>query len=274
MPTSYRRMQIFYMILWKKTDEPYHTGGGGGMRARRWWQWVVALCKTGGFTEDAMRWLLVCWLLPSISLASTCYGTVAQGRLEQGVQLPRQGANFEAYSSLGVQMGRTYVHSAVSEMVLDAYRGLERAIPEKRFVYGETGLAEGGPMAPHKTHQSGLSVDFMVPVLNTAGTSVPLPATLRNKFGYGIEFDQQGRAGDLRIDYEAMAEHLYQLDQAARRRQLGITRVIFDPALTTALLRTRRGDYLRRQVHFMQQRPWIRHDEHYHVDFAVPCKHR
>lgn len=221
-----------------------------------------------------MRWLLMCLLAPAVSMASTCYGTVAQGRLEQGVQLPQQGANFVAYSSLGVQMGRTYVHAAVSAMVADAYRALEQAAPGTRFVYGETGLPAGGPMRPHKTHQSGLSVDFMVPVLNAADKSVPLPGTLANKFGYDIEFDKQGRAGELRIDYEAMAEHLYQLDQAARRRKLGITRVIFDPVLTASLLGTKRGDYLRQHVHFMKQRPWIRHDEHYHVDFAVPCKHR
>jgi penicillin-insensitive murein endopeptidase len=69
-----------------------------------------------------------------------------------------------------------------------------------------------------------------------------------------------------------LAEHLYQLDQAARQRGLGITRVIFDPALTPPLLATRRGAYLRQHVRFMKQRPWIRHDEHYHVDFATPCK--
>lgn len=49
-----------------------------------------------------MRRWLVCFLiaLPSIGLGSTCYGTVAQGRLEQGVQLPKDGANFAAYSTL------------------------------------------------------------------------------------------------------------------------------------------------------------------------------
>lgn len=29
MSTSYRRMQIFYMILWEKTDEPYQISGSG-----------------------------------------------------------------------------------------------------------------------------------------------------------------------------------------------------------------------------------------------------
>lgn len=222
-----------------------------------------------------MRYLLVGLVFvfaPLAAMGSTCYGTVAHGRLEQGVQLPQKGANFAAYSSLGTALGRTYVHSAVSEVVLDAYRALEQAAPQKRFVYGETGLAKGGSMKPHKTHQAGLSVDFMVPVLNAAGASVPPPTSVTNKFGYGIEFDGAGRYAQLRIDYEAMAEHLYQLSQAAERHKVGVTRVIFDPVLTKKLLGTSRGAYIRQHLPFMKQRPWIRHDEHYHIDFAVACR--
>jgi penicillin-insensitive murein endopeptidase len=164
-----------------------------------------------------MHRLLICIALatsPGIGIASTCYGTVAHGRLEEGMQLPKDGANFVAYSSLGVQLGRTYVHSAVREIVVDAYRALELSMPKTTFVYGETGFAKGGQIRPHKTHQAGLSVDFMVPVLNAAGASVPLPGNAANKFGYGIEFDNAGKFKDLRIDYEAMAEHLYQLSRA------------------------------------------------------------
>lgn len=157
-----------------------------------------------------MRLLLIFLAIaPSISVASTCYGTVARGRLEQGAQLPQQGTNFAAYSTEGVQLGRTYVHSVVQAVILDAYRALLRSAPGKNFVYGETGLAAGGPMPPHKTHQAGLSVDFMVPLLDAAGAPAQLPATAANRFGYGIEFDTSGRFAGLRIDYDAMAEHLY-----------------------------------------------------------------
>ena len=68
-----------------------------------------------------------------------------------------------------------------------------------------------GRIRLHRTHQSGLSVDFMVPVLDKLGRSVPLPTTALNKFGYDIEFDKDGKFGDLTIDFEAIAEHLRQL---------------------------------------------------------------
>jgi penicillin-insensitive murein endopeptidase len=98
--------------------------------------------------------------------ASTCYGAVGNGRLAGGVQLPLQGQNFAAYSRAGVELGRTYVHSMVRQVVVDAYASLEKTTPEKTYVYGETGLVHGGPIRPHHTHQAGLSVDFMVPVLD------------------------------------------------------------------------------------------------------------
>jgi penicillin-insensitive murein endopeptidase len=48
--------------------------------------------------------------------------------------------------------------------------------------------------------------------------------------------------------------------------------VIFDPRLTVLLLKTRHGPELAASLPFMKQRPWIRHDEHYQVDFAIACK--
>lgn len=204
--------------------------------------------------------------------ASVCYGAVAAGRLDGGVQLPAQGTNYVPYSSLGISLGRTYLHQTVRDIVVDAYAAVNASAPEKRFMYGETGLASGGQFKPHRTHQAGVSIDFMVPVIDGAGKSVLLPTNAANKFGYGLEFDASGTLGDLRIDFEAMAEHLYQLAEASKRQHVPIQRVIFQKELVTLLLRTKRGSYLRDHVTFMKATPWIKHDEHYHVDFTLPCR--
>jgi penicillin-insensitive murein endopeptidase len=98
---------------------------------------------------------------------SICYGTRSNGRLESGEQLVKSGPNFEAYSSLGVAAGRTYVHSKVARVVSDAYSALARSKPKVKFVYGESGWKNGGRIKPHRTHQNGLAVDFMVPVRDT-----------------------------------------------------------------------------------------------------------
>jgi penicillin-insensitive murein DD-endopeptidase len=203
---------------------------------------------------------------------SVCYGTPEKGRLEHGVQLPPEGKNFQAYSWLGYQIGRTYVHSQVRDVVISSYEALEGTAPEKIYVYGETGWSSGGRFRPHKTHQNGLSVDFMVPITDKAGQSVPLPCSVVNKFGYEIEFDSSGKYEEYKIDFEAMAEHLYQIHKAATAQGVEIRRVIFDPALQPSLFKTKRGAYLQQHMTFSKKPSWVRHDEHYHVDFSIPCK--
>jgi penicillin-insensitive murein endopeptidase len=160
----------------------------------------------------------------------------------------------------------------VHAVVVDAYAALEKSMPGTIFVYGETGLKDGGRFDPHKTHQNGLSVDFMVPVLDREQQSVPLPTSAWNKWGYDLEFDASGSLDALRIDYEAIAEHVYQLHIAAGRHGIGIWRVIFDPQLQPYLHTTRRWPYLSENVAFSEKRSWVRHDEHYHVDFDVDCE--
>lgn len=101
---------------------------------------------------------------------------------------------------------------------------------------------------------------------------MPLPTSLSSRFGYDIEFDAQGRWDQYRIDFPALAEHLYQLDAAARARGEGLAKVIVDPRYVDRLFATPRGPYLKTRLAFMKGKPWVRHDEHYHVDFTVPCK--
>ena len=203
---------------------------------------------------------------------STCYGTSSNGKIDGAVRLPSSGANFSAYSDVGVTLGRTYVHTQVLEIIVATYRELEQTLPETKFVYGETGWKNGGAFKPHRTHQNGSSVDFFVPVRNGIGDSVKLPTNIANKFGYGVEFNSHAKFRDYAIDFEAIAEHLYVLDIAAKKHKAPIKLVIFDPAFLPKLFATKRGEYLKSNVKFMQTKAWVRHDEHYHVDFSIGCK--
>jgi penicillin-insensitive murein endopeptidase len=58
---------------------------------------------------------------------------------------------------------------------------------------------------------------------------------------------------------------------AAKAKGSGLALVIFDRQYLPRLFATRRGIYLKKHVVFMKGKPWVRHDEHYHVDFAVAC---
>jgi len=204
---------------------------------------------------------------------SICYGTTEKGRIENAWQLPSSGKNFNVYSSLGAMTGRNYVHSKVYTIVLDAYKDLLLKEPNKVFFYGETGWQNGGRFRPHKTHQNGLSVDFFVPVIDDSkGTSVPLSTGPLNKFGYNIEFTAKGTYEEYSIDFESMAAHLFALKDAADKNGVTISRVIFDNDLQKLLFNTSKGKALQALLPFSTKKPWVRHDEHYHVDFSVPCK--
>jgi penicillin-insensitive murein endopeptidase len=204
--------------------------------------------------------------------SSRSIGTPAQGRLVHGKRLPTSGPNFAAYSRLGAAVGRNGVHSTIRAAIIEAYHTLERSAPHSLFVYGETGWPSGGRFRPHRTHQNGLSADFMVPVRGADGDPVWFPTRPWTRFGYDIEFDSTGFAGHLRIDFDAIAFHLAALDQAARRRGSAIERVIFAPELERALKDDAKRRNLVGGLPFMRARPWVRHDEHYHVDFTNPSR--
>ena len=153
------------------------------------------------------------------SEASTCFGSPKKGRIEGAVALPTGGPNFKAYSLVGVTLRRNYVHEKVRDVVVAAYALLEKRLPDQTLVYGETGWPKGGDFAPHKTHQNGLSVDFMVPLRNPKGEAVEFPSSVTNKWGYGLEFDSKGRLGELTIDFNAIALHLQALDEAAQKKR-------------------------------------------------------
>lgn len=204
--------------------------------------------------------------------ASTCYGTTNHGRLENGVKLPDAGSNFVSYGNVPGLLGRTYVHSQVRDVIIDAYRQLETTAPGKVFKYAETGYKQGGLFKPHKTHRNGLSVDFMVPVIDKNGTSVHLPTHALNKYGYNINFDRSGRYDKYQIDYEALGAHLVALHKSARQHGIEIWRVLFDPQLQPFLYKTSYADYIKMNITIPAKRSWVRHDEHYHVDFQLECK--
>jgi penicillin-insensitive murein DD-endopeptidase len=204
------------------------------------------------------------------SAPSRSIGTPADGRLEHGKRLPTAGANFVAYSRVGALLGRNSVHATVRDVVLEAYHEVAETRPDVRFVYGETGWPSGGRFRPHRTHRNGLSVDFMVPVRTTSGRSVPLPTWPWTRFGYDLEFGADGRHAKLRIDFDAIAAHLAALQKAAERHGLSIQVVIFAPELEALLRADSKRRALVGDLPFMRGQPWIRHDEHYHVDFSNP----
>ena len=229
---------------------------------------LLAICALSVFTTAG----LAGYSTSEHGQPSVCYGDAVSGRLERGTRLSYSGENYRAYSMLGFALGRTYVHSSVRDVMRDAYAELAKSHPDLRFIYGESGWATGGRFHPHKGHSNGTAVDFFVPVRSSDGKVSQLPISPFNLFGYATQFDREGRSGSNTIDFEAMALHLLALERAARAHGIGIRRVIFDVNLQPKLAAVGPGREVIRRLAFNKLQAWVRHDEHYHVDFRVACR--
>lgn len=214
--------------------------------------------------------LLVLWTKPwaAESFALSRY-TAADG--EKYYALPFSGPNFTAASRIVHGAGRYCLKGKAVACIVAAYEDLAKTHPDYHYVYGEMGLDGGGRFRPHRTHQQGMSADFMTPARVTGpdGKSIssPLPCNPANLWGYAVRLDNQGRFETFQLDTKAMIAHLAALQKAAPRYKLRVIRVIFDPPLL-AILRADPNFAQLRGMRFMENRAWFPHDSHYHVDFA------
>lgn len=216
---------------------------------------------------------VVAWLARDGQGPSRCTGNLVSGHLVAGRRPPYSGDNFHAYSVFGYLIGRTFMHSAVRDTLVDAYADLFRQHQELRFVYAESAWPFGGYFPPHKTHANGTAVDFLVPVRAVRdGTIEEVSTAPWRLFGYGNNFDKSGRSSSQAIDFQAIGLHLLALDKSARAHGISVRRVIMDVDLQPRLEATPAGREAHARIAFNSNQAWVRHDEHYHVEFNVPCR--
>jgi len=196
-------------------------------------------------------------------------GNIADGTLLNGKRIPSKGDNFITYSYIGSLIGRNGVHSKVRDVILDSFNQIYQDYPEYKFVIGECSWLSGGQMKPHRTHQNGTSVDFLVPIRDEDNEINYLPTHIFNKFGYALEFDSLGASESMKIDFNAMGLHLYYLHKSCIANNIKIGLVIFDPKLQRLLFETEWGAKVKPLMRFTTKSVWVRHDEHYHINFKV-----
>lgn len=216
--------------------------------------------------------LLSTLLLLSLSSSpAIAYGSGGCGRIEGAVSVPCSGENYEAFTAEACEKRRNFLHPLVVKTITDAFAAVAKSRPSRRWQYGDLGAEGGGKFWPHKTHQNGLAADFFVPVLEKDGAPSTLTITPRNKYGYGLEFNRKGSLGSQTIDWKALGAHLLAIEEAGREHGVTIERVILTPAFHQRLWKEV-PELERLKGRFMKKEAWVRHDEHYHVDFTVPAE--
>jgi penicillin-insensitive murein endopeptidase len=188
---------------------------------------ILAMVALAAFPVTlGVAWLRV---LVDGNTPSKVFGTVAHGRIEHAHVIPPWGPGFMTYSFLGSAVGRQYVDGRVRDALVAAFAARSRAEGGRTFVVGETGWPSGGTFRPHRSHQNGMAVDIFMPVESGNGEPTRLGTWPWNMFGYGLEFNERGELGDLRIQFESVAAFLLEVDAQARQLGLRVARIIITP---------------------------------------------
>lgn len=205
-------------------------------------------------------------------LPSTSTGTVSNGELINGKLIPFKGPNYEYFSEESYLAGRAFLNDKVLTTLLNTYHNFENLLPNKLFYVMECANEHGGKLFPHRTHQNGLSVDFMMPLLKNG-----IPYYGLDTLGadhYFLEFDNDGKYIDdntIEIDFNLVAKHILELEKTAQLEDIKIKKVIINTELKDSLFATEYGQKLKTSGIYVVQKlsPLINslHDDHYHIDF-------
>lgn len=199
-------------------------------------------------------------------------GTVGKGTLINGKLPPFYGPNFQYFDVNSYLSSRAFTHHITRDIILEAYQSLEKELPSRYFYLMELSSEEGGKLYPHKTHQNGLSVDFMMPKLKDGKDYYGLDTLGVNH--YLLKFNDHGeydKDPSITIDFDVMARHLLILNDKAEEKGYKIAKVIIKIEYKDKLFATEYGKKLKSSGIYLVQNlsPLVNsiHDEHYHVDF-------
>ncbi|TKG91508.1 hypothetical protein EYV94_21005 [Puteibacter caeruleilacunae] len=202
---------------------------------------------------------------------SQSIGSVSNGSLTNGIRLPYRGRNYKYFSKLSYYiLNRAYANAKVYNTVIGAYKECEATCPHIFFRLMECSNKNGGRLFPHRTHQNGLSVDFMTPLIKNKKQYNTLD--IIGIWRYLVNTNEHGQVTHhIKIDFDSVAKHILALDNAARQNGLRIKKVILKTNLKDELFKTQSGQALKqRGIYFVKHLSKTindLHDDHYHIDF-------
>lgn len=207
-------------------------------------------------------------------LPSQSVGNVGSGSIKHSKLLPFSGKNFSYFDTNSYLGGRAFLNDKLLKTLLAHYSVLENECPDHHFCIMECSNKEGGKIHPHRTHQNGLSVDLMIPLIKDNAPYYALDSIGANH--YLLDFDDQGRYlsdPSIAIDFELLAKQIWILQQESLKNGLSIEKVILKIELKDELFDTVYGKKIKSSgIYFAQNlSPIINalHDDHFHVDFRI-----
>ena len=204
---------------------------------------------------------------------STSLGAPSHGRLLGGVGLPVKGPGF-----LHNPKRPPEARYGTVEMVQAIVRGaavVERELPGSGLVVNDIGLAEGGPIAQHGSHQSGRDADILFYVLDRERNPWPSVGVPIEPDGSGYDYKDLSVAEDdvlVRLDAPRTWRFVQALieDPGAQLQRIFIVEHV-RAMLLSAAERVHAPQATRDRFAALSCQPSTPHDDHMHVRwFCTP----
>tara|TARA_B110000211_G_C14055107_1_gene542968 strand:+ start:1159 stop:1941 length:783 start_codon:yes stop_codon:yes gene_type:complete len=206
------------------------------------------------------------------TLSSISKGTVSKGKLSNAVLFPPEGKNYNYFAEQSYLKGRAFVNSEVKAILIYALGNLENTVPDQQFQIMEIAHEHGGELWPHRTHQKGTSVDFMLPKMK--GGKVDYSLDKKGISHYFLNTNNSGvydESGGVEVNFERTAKEILALNEAAITKGWKIKKVIIKVELLDELFKTPSGKKLKSQkIYFaksLTKKVNEVHDDHFHIDF-------
>jgi penicillin-insensitive murein endopeptidase len=205
--------------------------------------------------------------------ASESIGTVSNGKLKHGKLVPYKGRNFMYFDRESYLEGRAFLNNLALNAVVGMYDSLLKVLPQRYFHIMECSNEHGGELFPHRTHQNGLSIDFMMPLQKEGKPYYGLD-TIGIEH-YALQFDDDGRYTkdtSISIDFNLVARQILLLNHFAQENGLAVFKVIIKIELKEELFATEYGKLLKASDIYVVRglSPLINslHDDHFHIDLG------
>lgn len=217
---------------------------------------AVVLCSVAG---GCLPWL------GAVEARSGAVGSPSNGMLVAPVELPRQGAHYQFYRPTERRYGVPELVGAVSR----AAARIDGRFPGTVLLVGDLSAREGGFIGGHRSHRTGVDVDFAFFTTDLGGRRRPgHPLTPFDRFGVAVRAGKPARF-DVPRNWELVEALLS--DEEAAVQWIFVSDGLKALLLEWALAGNRDTEIVQRAALVLHQPgDSAPHDDHFHVRVFCP----
>jgi hypothetical protein len=188
-------------------------------------------------------------------------------------KIPFRGDNYKFYGTLSYHIfGRAFASRQVHNTLVEAFRMSETDCPDVEFKMLKSSGKRFGRIIPDHKNKNGFYAVFMTPL--SVGNTPMQHYFVSGVMRMFVVYDQNGKCNlneRIEIDFESTAEHLLNLDNAAKMYGLRLKKVILSRFLLDDLYKSESGkQLLERDIYFpkyLSRKLNRKYDDLYYVEF-------